>query len=436
MPPLPHRESDPANDAALIRPLVRSLLLQGSADSESGSWLRLNETLVRDALDHSGSDRAPATLAANSFLQWLAPKIIHDSQLDFLKPLATINPLPLRQARPLYEAMKIAAEISRTDPGSLVEGANNRLQLLPLERRVALGVTKRHETEMPLLLFAVRTEMVDHLLNSPPPDIEMRVVGQATALQLAAVHPPTIPADEHRPGRSVAHQAGRAGTLGAYVCWNDGATRRAVQGFLGASHVLALAGRANADDFIHSPGVPDADNNMKWRYGRLVNARILVHAEDVTAPDAYVNDCDIAVAKLDKRCFPRNQVPEAGPGGTLVVVKQALSGDELRNFSGDAFIVGRTTAHAIGRFLGSHIKEFAVEMSDHREYLFGNVAAIESVDPSVPFSRGGDSGALVYGFRDETCVALGFVIGAGGGYTYISPATRCLATMGVELLGD
>ena len=28
------------------------------------------------------------------------------------------------------------------------------------------------------------------------------------------------------------------------------------------------------------------------------------------------------------------------------------------------------------------------------------------------------------------------MVAAGGGYTYISPATRCLDTMGVELLGD
>ena len=317
------------------------------------------------------------------------------AQLDFLQPLPIINPLPLAQARPLYEAMKIAADISKTDPGSLVEGVNNRLQLLPPERRVALGVTRAWNGSSPA--FVCSTDLHrDRLFKSAPSDVEMRIVGQATAHQMAAVYPPTIsPADEHRPGRSVGascrDELARLAHMFVGMTTERGGP---FSGFLGASHVLALAGKAFADDFIHSPGVPDADNNLKWRYGRLVNARVLVHAEDVTAPDAYVNDCDIAVARLDKSCIPRNQVPGGGPGGPLIAVKQALSDDELRNFSGNVFIIGRTTPHAIGRFLGRSIKEFAIGMSDQREYLFGDVAAIELVDPSLPFSRGGDLGVL------------------------------------------
>ena len=257
--------------------------------------------------------------------------MLHEpQQKELLSPLTAVSRLPLEQAEPLYDALRIAAEVSLTDPGSMVEGVSNRLRLLPPERRVAIGVARHRGEEVPLLLFTVANAVANQLSRDADQRIQQRVVGLASAQISGPVIPPSVPADEHRPGRSVAHFAGTAGSLGAYVEWADAKTGRKVLGFLGASHVLARSGQADPGDHIHSPGVPDADNNIAWRYGRLANARALVHAEDTTAEGAYVNDCDIAVARLTKACHPQNRVPGLDPNEGLNPVIRAVSDDELR----------------------------------------------------------------------------------------------------------
>ena len=93
----------------------------------------------------------------------------------------------------------------------------------------------------------------------------------------------------------------------------------------------AIAG--NDGDNIHSPGFPDGPNNERFLYGKLADARRLVHFSDPVASDRYINDCDIAVARLTKRCIVRNEVPGRDPDGPLVPVERVLSMAELRLFS-------------------------------------------------------------------------------------------------------
>ena len=432
--PTSNETVDPANAAAIVRPLLRQSMTSGG---EAGSWLRQNESVVRPALDMTGDPKSPAVRAANSFLQWLGPRVLPPDLLrDGAGPANAISPLPLTQARPLYEALKIAASVAQTDPGSLIAIMENRPRLVPPEQRVSLGTATYRGEEVPLLLFTTRNADAERAARAADPRIQVRVVGQAAAPNSAPHTSLTVPVEEHRPGRSVAHYAGQAGSLGAYVTWPDAHTGRTVTGFLGASHVLAQMGKADPNDHIHSPGAPDADNNIAWRYGLLSNARTLVHVDDPTDANAYVNDCDIALARLHPTRNARNRVPGVDPKEGLNPIVRALSEVELRGFLGEVHLIGRTTPFSRGTFLGSAIKQFAVQMPDGREYVFGNVAAVQSVDSSGPFSRPGDSGGIVYGFQDGACVALGFVIGAAERITYISPAARCLATMGVALLGE
>lgn len=428
---------DPATAAVVMVPLLRSLLARSGAVDEAANWLTRNESLVNDALDAAiGPSSRPVTKAAIGFLRWLGTRVSDEPAVAADTP-PTVPALPLEKAEPLFAAMKIAAQVSRAEPGRLVEVGRRGARLLPPERRVMIGISHVGGEPVPLLLLRQHNAHAEALARQAGGSIRIRVVGQATNAPSERIEPPTVPSAEHRPGRSVSHQDGAAGTLGAYVSWTDEESGRPVRGFLGASHVMSWMSRAEIGDHIHSPGPPDADRNIRHRYGTLENARKLVHVDEAATVASVINDCDVALARLVRRCRPRNMVPGPDPQGPMVPVERALDENELRAYSGDAFLVGRTSRWSRGRFLGSDLSEFVVEMPDRREYVFANgIAIVESATPDTPFSRAGDSGGMVYGFEGNTCVALGFVIGSDGALTYISPAARCLRTMGAELIGD
>jgi hypothetical protein len=288
----------PATAAIVLVPLVRTLVRAGAG--EAAGWLRTNEQLVNSALDAAvGNASKPVTRAAISFLYWLSAKVA-DEPLQLLGP-PTASDLPLEQAEPLYEAMTIAAKISGTEPGRMVELKNREPRLLPPERRVAIGIARRGKEEVPLLLLAAPNPKAEKLVQAANSRIQLRVVGQASSRGASRVNPPTVPDADHRPGRSVSHCLGNAGSLGAYVTWNDEKSGRAVTGFLGASHVMGLLGKASERDWIHSPGPPDKDRNMRHRYGRLFNFRNLVHVDDPAEADAFVNDCDNGLGATDEQ---------------------------------------------------------------------------------------------------------------------------------------
>jgi hypothetical protein len=229
---------------------------------------------------------------------------------------------------------------------------------------------------------------------------------------------------------------GSAGSLGLYVQIALGEDREA-SGFLGAAHVLSNMNRAGEDRMILSPGAPpEAQRREADAYGRLHNARVLVHHTG-SDPDQVVNPHDAAVAVLnDIGADFANRVADPNDRRRELPVDRVLDLPELRDHSdhGEVFLSGRSTPFAAGRLIATDVREFPIRMSNGRNYVFENLCVIERAG-GEPFSRGGDSGALVYALEkmSHSAHAVAFVVGGNDRYTFATPAMIALEAMEARL---
>lgn len=215
-----------------------------------------------------------------------------------------------------------------------------------------------------------------------------------------------------RPGLSIGHVGVTAGTLGAFVT-------RAGDGHLYALsnyHVLAGSPDARPGDVVLQPGPADGGLPPGDRIGELTEVVDLDGAEP-----AYT---DAAIARLD-----RVPVDFEYPVGRVVKTARALGGETVGK-------VGRTTSVTRGRVTAIELDDVIVGYEDLGALAFDDQIEIESLDDG-PFSRGGDSGALVY---REDGVALGLLFAgsesggrSGKGLTYANPIDRVLEILGIEL---
>ncbi|MBO3102442.1 hypothetical protein [Cellulomonas fengjieae] len=215
-----------------------------------------------------------------------------------------------------------------------------------------------------------------------------------------------------RPGISIAHVDVTAGTLGAFV-HKDGVVHA-----LSNYHVLSGSPRARVGDVIVQPGPADGGQAPRDRVGTLA-ARVDLEAER----DATV---DCAIALLDDQ-----EVDPRYPVGRITTTAVALGGEEVAK-------IGRTTSVTRGRVTAIELDDVVVGYGEELgEIRFDNQIEVESTG-SGPFSRGGDSGALVY---REDGVALGLLFAGsesggdnGTGLTYINPIDAVLDALGVTLV--
>ncbi|MBO3086154.1 hypothetical protein [Cellulomonas fengjieae] len=215
-----------------------------------------------------------------------------------------------------------------------------------------------------------------------------------------------------RPGISIAHVDVTAGTLGAFV-HKDGVVHA-----LSNYHVLSGSPRARVGDVIVQPGPADGGQAPRDRVGTLA-ARVDLDAER----DATV---DCAIALLDDQ-----EVDPRYPVGRITTTAVALGGEEVAK-------IGRTTSVTRGRVTAIELDDVVVGYGEELgEIRFDNQIEVESTG-SGPFSRGGDSGALVY---REDGVALGLLFAGsesggdnGTGLTYINPIDAVLDALGVTLV--
>lgn len=221
-------------------------------------------------------------------------------------------------------------------------------------------------------------------------------------------------------GCSVAHESGVAGTLGAFVRDRDN-----MIGILSCCHVLALSGRARAGDsnFIYQPGWPD--NRV-----RVPGNRIGTLTKDFS-PFIKVesNNLDAAVARLDSRPHTGTILPN------LPFVPKPLHGQALTQIlpaeqlvlGDDVAKLGRTTGYRVGKVTAIDFGNLAVLVDALRlqPFTFSQVIEIQWEGPGDrAFSRGGDSGSLVFRLSDKRPVGLVFASiepedsSDGSGYTY------------------
>lgn len=215
-----------------------------------------------------------------------------------------------------------------------------------------------------------------------------------------------------RPGISIAHAEVTAGTLGAFV-HKDGVVHA-----LSNYHVLAGSPSAKVGDTIVQPGPADGGRVSKDKVGTLAAWEELRPGRDATV--------DCAIALLDDQ-----EVNPEYPVGRITTTAVALGGEQVAK-------IGRTTSVTRGRVTAIELDNVVVGYGEELgEISFDNQIEVESTGTG-PFSRGGDSGSLVY--RADG-VALGLLFAGsesggenGTGLTYINPIDAVLDALGVTLV--
>ncbi|GIG41843.1 hypothetical protein [Cellulomonas phragmiteti] len=215
-----------------------------------------------------------------------------------------------------------------------------------------------------------------------------------------------------RPGVSLAHVDVTAGTLGAFV---------QVAGVLHAlsnHHVLVGSASSRPGDVVLQPGPADGGRAPADRVGTLGAFVPLTAGRTATV--------DAALALLDDQ-----DVDATYPVGRITTTARALGGEVVGK-------IGRTTSVTAGRVTAIELDDVVVGYGDDLGNLrFDDQIEIEGTGTG-PFSRGGDSGSLVY---REDGVALGLLFAGsetggdnGRGLTYVNPIDVVLGALDATLL--
>lgn len=220
-----------------------------------------------------------------------------------------------------------------------------------------------------------------------------------------------------RPGVSIAHADVTAGTLGGFV---------RVEGrlhVLSNYHVLVGSPTASLSDHVLQPGPADGGRDPRDRVATLA-----AYAELVPGATALV---DAAVALVDEGV----EVDLAYPVGPVTRTAGVLGAEEVEK-------IGRTTGLTRGRITAIELDDVVVGYGEELgELSFDDQIEVEGV-AERPFSRGGDSGSLVYlatGAEDEGA-AVGLLFAGsetggqnGTGLTYLNPIRTVLEQLDAEL---
>ncbi len=289
----------------------------------------------------------------------------------------------------------------------------------------SFGLAVRYRLGVPTARMVAR-RVVEHV----GPTVDVRRTGRIHPMTPTGPRPPVITARAAgeigrvrplRPGVSIAHRDVTAGTLGAFVMV-DGAVH-----VLSNYHVLVGSPAAEVADPVLQPGPYDGGRLPEDRVGELASF-VPLSRDGRFAVDA-------AVARLDDvhidASYPAGTVTTtAAPTGAWLVEK-----------------VGRTTGITRGRITAVELDDVVVGYGDELgELAFDDQIEVEGIG-SAPFSRGGDSGSLVYRVDDEAdndshpAVGLLFAgseVGGdnGQGLTYLNPIGPVLEMLGATLVGS
>lgn len=318
--------------------------------------------------------------------------------VDFARELAeqVIRPSDVGDGGPA-----LAIGLAPQPDGSYALAVRYRLGL-PSVRSIARKVAAEVGTNVDIR----RTGRISTLADDPakvrprPPVVTAHALGETSR---------TRPL---RPGISIAHAEVTAGTLGAFV-HKDGVVHA-----LSNWHVLAGSPQAKVGDMILQPGPADGGRAPRDRVGTL--AAWVDLSQDQTAT------VDCAIAHLDDQ-----EMDPEYPVGRITTTAVALGGEKVAK-------IGRTTSVTRGQVTAIELDNVVVGYGEEMgEISFDNQIEVESTGAG-PFSRGGDSGSLVY--RADG-VALGLLFAGsesggenGTGLTYINPIDAVLDALGVTLV--
>ncbi|EYR62789.1 hypothetical protein N866_05275, partial [Actinotalea ferrariae CF5-4] len=253
------------------------------------------------------------------------------------------------------------------------------------------------------------------------PTVDVRRTGRISAVPATGPRPPVVTARAVgqtgrvrplRPGVSVAHVDVTAGTLGGFVTV-DGRLHA-----LSNHHVLVGSPAAREGDPVLQPGPADGGRDPQDRVGAL--AGFLPLEAGTTAL------VDAAVASLQEE-----EVDLGYPSGPLTGTATVAGGETVEK-------IGRTTGTTQGRVTAFELDDVVVGYGPEvGDVSFDDQIEVEGL-AAGPFSRGGDSGSLVY--VPGTGLAIGLLFAGsetggenGAGLTYLNPIRTVLEALGAEL---
>lgn len=279
------------------------------------------------------------------------------------------------------------------------------------------GVAVRYRLGVPTARMVVR-RVAEHV----GPGLDVRRTGRIRpTASRPGPRPPVVTAQAVgetgrarplRPGVSIAHVDVSAGTLGGFVRV-DGELQA-----LSNHHVLVGSPQAAVGDVILQPGPADGGRDPQDRVGTLAALVPLVPGRTAVV--------DAALARLDD-----TDVDLRYPIGAVTTTATAVGAEEVEK-------IGRTTGITRGRVTAIELDDVVVGYGPGLGDLsFDGQIEVEGLGPS-PFSRGGDSGSLVYRTQDVAAVGLLFAGSETGGengtgLTYLNPVDAVLEALGAEL---
>lgn len=316
----------------------------------------------------------------------------------------------------------------------------NEISLQSPSNRLSIGKTKVDGKEKAIVVLEEASgaafDEAERLKTNNPNDVEIVVIGRAFASQpqRKRTKSPGALVNTLRPGRSVSHINGFAGTLGLIANFRPPRKRKQVLGLLSASHVLRYRDDTRVNDQILSPGPPDEDRDLANVVAELKRGSILSHYLSEDDENKIINNTDIAAAQITRLSegTESNEVPVSEDGVNTVVLSDVA--DDEQTFAlvneQDVYSVGRSSGLTVGRIFAAKVQAHPIRLPNRRSYLYGDLLFIRSRDKRKNFSTDGDSGAPVY---TSDGVLVGFIVGGAGNVSLAHPARSCLEAVDANL---
>lgn len=336
----------------------------------------------------------------------------------------------------------------RVEASAVRTRAGVALGLAP-QRDGSFGLAVRYRLGVPTARMVAR-----RVAEQAGPVADVRRTGRITPLGPVGPRPPVITAQAAgetgrvrplRPGVSIAHVTVTAGTLGAFVLV-DGAVCA-----LSNYHVLVGSPSSQVGDHVLQPGPYDGGRDPQDKVGELAGFAPLSRGGRFVVDAAY--------ARLDDP-----HVDPTYPAGSVTTTAAPVGAWEVEK-------IGRTTGVTRGRITAIELDDVVIGYGDDLgELTFDDQIEVEGLGVA-PFSRGGDSGSLVYrvgglevpgpgaspdvdgsGSPADDCEpdaesdpnpAVGLLFAGsetggenGQGLTYLNPIGRVLDALGARLVGS